>query len=114
MGSVVLAVGDPVFRAGLAMMIDADDDLTLVGEADTAGRLRRLVEERNPQVLMLDLHLPELDIAADVPALASRCRVQVLAKYSDDPHLDAALLAGATGYVVRSSSPEEILAALRR
>lgn len=114
MRTVLLAVADPVFRAGLAMMIDAEDDLTLVGEADAAGRLRRLVDEREPQVLLLDLHLPEIDISQHVRELSPGRRLLVLAKYSDDPQLDAALLAGAAGFVVRSAVPEKMLAVLRQ
>ena len=114
MRTVLLAITDVVFRTGLAMMIDADDELTLVGEADGVERLLRMVEERDPQVVLLDLHLPQLDTVEQVRSLMAGRRVQALAKYSDDPRLNTALLAGAVGFVVRSAAPEEILAALRR
>lgn len=114
MRTVLLAITDVVFRSGLAMMIDADDELTLVGEADGTGRLLRMVEERDPQVVLLDLHLPELDPLAHVRSLSAARQVQALAKYCDDPRLDPALRGGAAGFVVRTAAPEQILAALRQ
>lgn len=111
--TVLLAVADPVFRAGLAMLVDADPDLRLVGETETPGELDTALEQVAPQVVLLDLHLPELDVVEQVRRAAAVARVVLFARFARDDEIDAGLLAGAAGFVIRTATPDEILAALR-
>ena len=113
MTGVLLAVGDDVFRAGLAMLVDADPDLRVAGQVDTAAALPAALAKARPDVLLLDLQLPGLDAEEQTREAAAATRVVLLARFVRDDDIDAALVAGASGFVTRTATPEQILAALR-
>ncbi|MER7208303.1 response regulator transcription factor [Streptosporangium sp. NPDC000239] len=115
---VALADDQAVVRMGLRALIEREPDLEFAGEAaDGAGALRLLGETR-PDVLLLDIRMPGMDgletlraIAAD-PGLAAT-RVVVVTTFEVDTYVFAALQAGASGFVLKDSAPEELTRAIR-
>ncbi|MFI6516259.1 response regulator [Spirillospora sp. NPDC050679] len=114
---VVLADDQPLIRAGLRVLIDATPGLTVEGEAGTGAEAVRLVRETRPDVVVMDIRMPGMDgleatrhIVAD-PGVAAR--VLVLTTFDDDEYVYGALRAGASGFLVKDMSLEDILAAVR-
>ncbi|TDP33128.1 response regulator [Nocardia ignorata] len=114
---VLLADDQRLIRAGLRMLIEDTDDITVAGEAADGVEAVRLHTELCPDLVIMDLRMPGLDgIGATRRILATdpRAKVLVLTTFDDDEHLFPALSAGATGYFVKDTDPAVLLAAIRR
>lgn len=113
----VLIVDDhPVVRAGLTGMLSGQPDLEVAGEAADGLEAVRLAERLRPDVVLMDLRLPEKDgVAAteEVLSLLPETHVLVLTTYDSDADILRAVEAGATGYMLKDSSGEELYAAVR-
>ncbi len=114
----VLLVDDQhLVRAGLRMLCESADDLTVVGEADNGRDAVRLAEHTHPDVVVMDLRMPGVDgITATGRILAHRpaVRVLVLTTFGDDDHLYPALTAGACGFLLKDAAPADLLDGIRR
>ncbi|MGH3151965.1 MAG: response regulator [Streptosporangiaceae bacterium] len=115
---VLLADDQVLVRAGFRMLLESAGDITVVGEAANGGTAVALAREHAPDVVLMDLHMPEVDgvtatrlIAGD-PRLAAT-RVVVLTTFDDDQTVFSALRAGASGFLVKDVEPEELLQAVR-
>jgi DNA-binding NarL/FixJ family response regulator len=115
---VLLADDQVLVRAGFRMLLESADDIAVVGEAANGGTAVALVREHAPDVVLMDLHMPEVDgvtatrlITGD-PRLAAT-RVVVLTTFDDDQTVFSALRAGASGFLVKDVEPEELLQAVR-
>lgn len=114
--TVVLADDHNVIRAGLRAMLEAEPDLRVIGEAADAPGARKLVRDRRPDVLVLDLRMPGADPARDVPALreeAPGTAIVVLTMTSDPRRARDLLRAGASGYVLKQAAERQLTAAIR-
>lgn len=113
----MLVVDDQkVVREGLSTLLGLLDGMTVIGAAADGAEALRLVAERDPDVVLLDLHMPGLsgvDVAEQLRRRGDRARVVVLTTYSDDDWVFAALRAGARGFLTKDASAQEIGNAIR-
>ena len=115
---VVVVDDQPLVRMGLRTLVDSEDDLELVGEAEDGRAALELLRRVHPDVALMDIRMPRLDgiealraVAAD-PTLAG-VRVVVLTTFETDEHVFDALQAGAAGFLVKDSEPSDMLRAIR-
>jgi DNA-binding NarL/FixJ family response regulator len=113
----VLLVDDhPVVRQGLHAMLDAEADLTVVGQASSGAEAVEFVANDPPDVVLMDLRMPGMDGAtatAKIVASGSPSRVVVLTTYETDTDILRAVEAGAAGYLLKDSPLAELVAAIR-
>lgn len=113
---VVLVEDHPMFRAGVTATLGLAGDVTVVAAASTAAQGWKDISEHQPEVAIIDLHLPDasgLNLVERTSAELPQCRVLVLTSDDDDDSVHAALRAGAHGYLVKSADADEILRAVR-
>ncbi len=114
---VVLVDDHQLLRTGLASLLEAADDVTVVGEAgDGEQALAVLAEVPDVDVVLMDLSMPVLDgVAATgrVRAEYPEVRVVVLSSFAEHMRVRDAVSAGAVGYVLKDSTPDELIAAIR-
>jgi DNA-binding NarL/FixJ family response regulator len=115
---VLLADDQVLVRAGFRLLLESAGDITVVGEAANGGVAVALTREHAPDVVLMDINMPEVDgvtatqlIAGD-PRLATT-KVVVLTTFDDEETVFAALRAGASGFLVKDVEPEELLQAVR-
>ena len=114
---VLLVDDDPLVRAGLRLMLGGAPDIEIVGEASDGTRVLPLVDRHRPDVVLMDIRMPELDGLAATEALRRRPdppEVIVLTTFNADDHVLRALRAGAAGFVLKDTPPAEIVEAVRR
>jgi DNA-binding NarL/FixJ family response regulator len=111
----ILLVDDhPVVRHGLRGMLDAEPDLTVVGEASSGPAGVELAAAEKPDIVLMDLRMPEGDgVAATERIVAAGGRVVVLTTYETDRDILRAIEAGASGYLLKDASPGELADAVR-
>ena len=113
----LLIVDDhPVVRDGLSGMLTADPGFEVVGEAADGAEAVRLAQALQPDVILMDLRMPEMDGVTAIAELARRgvgSRVLVLTTYDTDSHVLSAIEAGATGYLLKDAPRAELLRAVR-
>ncbi len=114
---IVIADDHAVVRKGLKQLIVETDDLTVVGEAASGDELLTMLRSRPVDVVVLDLSLgvrSGLDLLKHVKSELPRLPVIILSMHPEELFAVRALRAGASGYVEKSSTPEELLTAIRR
>lgn len=117
-GPLRVAVADdhPMFLHGLRAVLAAADDLELVGEAATGQQAIDLVQQHDPDVIVMDLHMPGVngvEATRRICELRPGTAVLVLTMVNDDDSVFAAIRAGATGYLLKGADEEELLRAVR-
>jgi DNA-binding NarL/FixJ family response regulator len=107
----------PVVRAGLAALVDGEDDMEVVGQADNANAAVSGVRDAKPDVVLMDIQLGDgpdgVAVAEELLRLPDPPRVLVLTTYESDADVRRAVEAGATGYLLKACPPEELFAAIR-
>jgi DNA-binding NarL/FixJ family response regulator len=113
---VVLADDHAVVRRGLAGLVESTDDLEVVGVAKDGSEAVDLVREHRPDVAVMDLQMPVLDgveATRSIVAAQTGTEVLVLTSFSDHARIDAAIEAGAVGYLLKDAEPEVLLDGIR-
>ncbi|WP_199040153.1 response regulator [Glycomyces salinus] len=115
---VLLADDQPLMRGGFKALIEAEDDMTVVAEAADGPAAVELALESRPDVALVDVEMPGGDGISAVREIAecarlADLRVVMLTNYSFDSYVFDALRAGAAGYLVKDTEPEELLRCVR-
>jgi DNA-binding NarL/FixJ family response regulator len=115
---IVLVDDHPVVRAGLRALIDGQDDLTVVDEADGLESALAVVVSGRPDVVLMDLSLGAdepggAEVTAALRGLGSPPEVLVLTTYDTESDIMRALEAGARGYLLKDAAPDKLFAAIR-
>jgi two-component system, NarL family, response regulator LiaR len=113
---VLLGDDHTLVRQGLRRFIESSDGIEVLGEASTGADMVRLAEEIEPDVVVLDIRMPEMDgieAARQITARLPATRVVMLTAYDDRHFVVEAVRAGAKGYVLKSKDAEHLLQAVR-
>jgi DNA-binding NarL/FixJ family response regulator len=113
---ILIADDQALVRAGFAMILDARPDLEVVGEAADGSEAVRLTAQRLPDVVLMDIRMPVVDgveATRRIVASGSPARVIVLTTYDLDEHVDGALRAGASGFLLKDVRPPELVEGIR-
>ena len=115
MTRVLIADDDQLMRAGLVELLAADPDIRVIGQAATGRQAIEQTRQLAPDVVLMDVRMPDLDGIAATAALAQAAptaRVLILTTFEQDDYVFGALRAGASGFLLKRARPEELLAAV--
>jgi DNA-binding NarL/FixJ family response regulator len=113
---LVLADDQALMRKGFRMILEAEDDLTVVGEAEDGHAAIRLVETYAPDLVLMDIRMPSLDGIEATRAVVesgAATRVLILTTFDLDEYAFSALRAGASGFLLKDVPPTELVSAIR-
>ncbi|GLZ09279.1 DNA-binding response regulator [Actinomadura sp. NBRC 104412] len=115
---VLVADDERLVRSGLKLLIDVEDDVTVVGEATNGAEAVERARAVRPDVVLMDIRMPRLDgIQATAQITETRglerVRILILTTYDTDAHVFDALQAGASGFLLKDAGPAELLHAIR-
>lgn len=113
---IMLADDHETVREGLRLIINSQDDMEVCGEVSNGRAAIITAQELQPDVLVMDVTMPELNGLKATKKLKEICpnlKILTLTRHSDDAYLQELLRAGASGYVLKQSSSEELLRAIR-
>lgn len=112
---VLVADDDDLMRAGLRAVLSSDDSVLVVGEATDGRDAVEATARDQPDVVLMDIRMPGVDgIAAtrEIVVRTPRTRVLILTTFSDDEYVVGALAAGASGFLLKRTQPEQLIAAI--
>jgi DNA-binding NarL/FixJ family response regulator len=113
---VLVVDDDALVRAGLTMLLAGVDDIKIVGEASDGSEVEHAVAEHQPDVVLMDIRMPGMDGLAATEIVRARDpspEVIVLTTFDADDHVLSALRAGASGFLLKDTSPADIVRAIR-
>jgi len=109
---VVIADDHPVFRSGLLALLGVEPGIEVVGEAESGVRAVALARDLRPDIVLMDLHMPDLDGVAATKQITRDCpgvAVLVFTMFDDDDSVFAAMRAGARGYLLKGTNQAEVV-----
>lgn len=113
---VLLADDHTIVRDGLKLLLESQPDMRVIGEASNGNEALRLTQELSPDVVLMDIAMPELngiDAAQRICDEHPKVKVVILSMHSSSEHIFRALRAGAVGYLLKESAGEEVATAVR-
>lgn len=113
---VILVDDHPVVRRGLVAIVDVEDDIEVVGEANDGAEAIALVHSRQPDIVLMDLQMPVLDgveATRRIRAEAPQVSVIILTTFNDDEYIYEGIAAGARGYLLKDAPPDQLIEAIR-
>ena len=113
---VVLVDDEAMVRVGLRMVLTAETDIEVVGEAADGGAAVEVVEATEPDVVLMDVRMPDVDGIEGARRVLARCpgvKVVVLTTFDEDEYVEAALRAGVSGFLLKVAPPERLIDAVR-
>jgi DNA-binding NarL/FixJ family response regulator len=112
---LLLVDDEAMVRTGLRLILETEDDLRVVGEAANGVEAMEAATRLQPDVILMDVRMPRMDGVEACRRLveASDAKVVILTTFDLDEHLFAAVRAGASGFLLKASPPEELVAAIR-
>ncbi|MCC6169596.1 MAG: response regulator transcription factor [Caldilineaceae bacterium] len=113
---VILADDHPVVRTGIRALLERADDILVVAETGKGKEVFALIEQLAPDVLLLDMEMPDLsgmEVAMRLKQSAARVRVLALSAYDDEQYIRNLLISGAAGYLTKEEAAEGIIDAVR-
>ena len=110
---IVLADDHAVVRAGLRLLLDAEEAMEVVAEAGEVETAKRMTRAHRPDVLVLDLNMPGADSLPAIPELAEHAAIVVLTMQNDPAFARQALQSGAKGYVLKEAADDELVHAVQ-
>ena len=113
---VVLVDDEAMVRVGLRMVLTAEADIEVVGEAADGGSAVEVVEATEPDVVLMDVRMPDVDGIEGARRVLARCpgvKVVVLTTFDEDEYVEAALRAGVSGFLLKVAPPERLIDAVR-
>jgi two-component system response regulator DegU len=114
--NVVLAEDHQTVREGIKMLVNAQADMRVVGEAGDGASAIQTVREKRPDVVVMDISMPEMNGLKATRKLKSEfpnVKILTLTRHDDDSFLEQLIGAGASGYVLKQSAPAELINAIR-
>lgn len=114
---ILIADDHHVVRKGLVFFLQTQSDLEIVGEASNGEEALKLATSLEPHIVLMDLSMPVLDgieATKELKKQAPHIQVMILTSFSDQDHVIPALEAGASGYQLKESDPDELVAAIRK
>ena len=115
--TVLLVDDHAVVRQGVRFFLESQEEFTIVGEAESGETAVKLAAEQIPDVVLMDLVMPEMDgveATRQVKKISPRSQIVVLTSYHDDEYIFPALQAGAISYILKDTRMEELAEAVRR
>ena len=116
MTTVLIADDQPLQRFGSRMLLESQDDMTVVGEAANGSEAVRMAAELHPDVVLMDIRMPGLDgieATRRITAAGDRTRILIVTTFDLDEYAYSGLRAGASGFLVKDAQPEELLSGIR-
>ncbi|SDR74084.1 DNA-binding response regulator, NarL/FixJ family, contains REC and HTH domains [Brevibacterium sandarakinum] len=110
---VALVDDQDMVRMGFSLILDADESISVVGQAADGVDAIELAKREQPDVILLDIRMPKLDGLAALPRLTPISKVIMVTTFDDDDYVDAALAGGASGFLLKDAGPDLLLAAVR-
>jgi DNA-binding NarL/FixJ family response regulator len=114
---IVIVDDHPIVRQGLVLLINQENDLEVVGEAEGAAELFGIIAESRPDLLLVDLSLKDgdgLEIIKDLSRLYPKLLMLAVSLHDENVYAERALRAGARGYIMKSEATENVMVAIRQ
>ena len=111
--SVAVVDDQEMVRMGFSLILDAEADIRVIGQAADGVDAIDLVKREQPDVVLLDIRMPRLDGLAALPRLTPYSQVIMVTTFDDDDYVDAALAGGASGFLLKDAGADLLLAGVR-
>lgn len=113
---LLLVDDDRLVRQGLKVLLQVHDDLQVVGEAENSQEAIEQIEELSPDLILMDIRMPEIDGVATTQIIRQRfsnVKVLMLSTFDDDDYINRSMVLGAMGYLLKDTDSEELAQAIR-